>query len=100
MAPGTDPPPVEEPVVDDAVVDEPVPDDAPPHPAVTARPSMRRTAARFTPIGRRRHPLGSRILVKAAARLAPKPARLDIRAQERARPVLVVPQPLVQHLHD
>src|SRR6478752_9608301 len=40
------------------------------------------------------------VLVEAAARLAPQPAGLDVAAQQWAWAVLVVPEPVVQHLHD
>src|SRR6476661_3870420 len=40
------------------------------------------------------------VLVEAAAGLAAQPPGLDVAAQQRAGPVLVVPEPVVQHLHD
>ena len=39
------------------------------------------------------------VVVKAAARLAAEPARLDILHQQRAGPVLGIGEALVEHLH-
>jgi hypothetical protein len=54
---------------------------APPLPPITARNVLTGTGVTFP-------------------RLLPYPASIHIRLQQRAGPVLTVPQPVVEHLHD